>query len=90
MAAGSKAATVNTELYPTGIDIATGSFHYHGELTPGLIDVRRNRRCGIVGSGKSWVRVSSRRTAALYEDFFQSLRVHAGLVTQINPRPASF
>lgn len=27
MAAGSKAAAVNTELYPTGIDIATGSFH---------------------------------------------------------------
>jgi len=26
MAAGSKAAAVNTELYPTGIDIATGSF----------------------------------------------------------------
>jgi len=27
MAAGSEAAAVNTELYPTGIDIATGSFH---------------------------------------------------------------
>jgi len=27
MVAGSKAAAVNTELYPTGIDIATGSFH---------------------------------------------------------------
>lgn len=27
MAAGSKAAAVNTELYPTGLDLATGSFH---------------------------------------------------------------
>lgn len=27
MATGSKAATVTTELYPTGIDIATGSFY---------------------------------------------------------------